>query len=647
MKGNLMENNVTQTQTCPIDHWSYSSMTLFLRNRLAFKKKYILKIYDDLYTPSAIVGQAGHKALEAFYTHGNVDNAIKAGLTFINQQSDNAIDYGKTGSREKILKDYNQAINAYLAEAPKHHKVMGIEKSITTPINVLGQEMPMPAKSFSDLIVETEAGELEIWDHKFVKSFTDGDIDKGIFILQAMFNYHTVMAEFGRAPKRMVFNECKTSANKDGGAQVQPYEIVFESHPDYFALFANLYNDCTREIMKPDVQFLPNFQDAFDGENSFETYKAQIITVDAPVPVQHKTRETQFAEKKFIQSATDKVENRDLTEEEKIRLKLLEFGLAVEMQETFKGASVIQYTFKPSRGIRMSQFEKHDKDLALVLKAKSIRVQAPIMGTDLVGIEVPNPDRHVIPFRIDDGDTGAYGLQAGSMTIPVGVDVYGKTIVKALDEMPHLLIAGATGSGKSVMLNVIIRALMAQNGPETLKLILIDPKRVELSQFKTSPHLLAPVIFDDVKAAATLNWLVEEMEVRYAQLEKAGARMIDDYNANQVTRMPKLVVIIDEFADLMLQSATGDSETAIIRLAQKARAVGIHLILGTQRPSVDVVTGLIKANLPTRIAFMTTSRVDSQVILDQAGAEELVGKGDMLFLDPTVRGLQRLQGFYC
>lgn len=617
-------------------------MTLFLRNRLAFKKKYILKIYDDLYGPSAIVGQACHKALEGYYVHGDLAAAVKSGLQHIDQLPDTGIDYGKTGSRETIIKNYTQAINTYIAEAPKPFKILGIEKSITTAINVLGQDMPLPAKSFSDLIVENEQGEIEIWDHKFVARFTDSEEDKGIFIIQAMFNYHTVAAEYGKAPKRMLFIECKTSVNKDGSPQVQPYEIDFDKHPDYFALFANLYNDCTREIMKSDVTFLPNFQDAFDGQNSFENYKAQIITVDAPVPVQHKTKDVQFSEKRFVQSATDKVENKDLSDEEKIRLKFLEFGIAVEMQETFKGASVIQYTLKPSRAVKMSQFEKHSKDLALVLKAKSIRVQAPIMGTDLVGVEVPNPHRKVMPY---EGITSV--LQPSTMTIPVGMDVYGKVVTKDLAEMPHLLIAGATGSGKSVMINVIIRALIEQMTPDELKLILIDPKRVELSQFKNTPHLLAPVIYDDDKAAATLNWLVEEMEVRYKQLEQAGVRMIDEYNNLSAMKMSKLAVVIDEFADLMLQSATSNAEKCIIRIAQKARAVGIHLILGTQRPSVDVVTGLIKANIATRIAFMTSSRTDSQIILDQAGAEELVGKGDMLFLDPHTRGLQRLQGFYC
>jgi hypothetical protein len=628
----------------PIEHWSYSSMTLFLRNRLAFKKKYILKIYDDLYGPAAIVGQAAHKALEAFYNGSPVPAAIESGIAHLNKTPDTGINYGKTGSREKILQDYNQAINHYFAEAPEFNEILAVEKSIVQFITGHnGEQFAIPAKSFSDLIVRNENGKIDIVDHKFVSSYSDGEKDKGIYVIQALFNYHTVLAEYGEKPERMIFNECKIAKNSDGSPQLQPYVIEFEQQPEYFALFYNLYNDCTREICKPDIQFLPNFQDAFDGENTFELYKSQIITVDNPIAVQHKTQHTEYVEKKFVQSLPDKEENKFLTEEEKIRLKLLEFGIPVEMQETFTGASITQYTLKPSRGIKMSQFEKHDKDLALVLKAKSIRIQAPIMGTDLVGIEVPNPERTVI--KLPDEIEQIVEVP-GTLTIPIGVNVYGKTITKDLADMPHLLIAGATGAGKSVMMNVVIRSLTEQNSPSSLQLVLIDPKRVELSQFKNLPHLLAPVIFDDKKAATTLNWLVEEMEVRYHKLEQGGYRTINEYNADQAKKMPKIVVVIDEFADLILQSETGESEQAVVRLAQKARAIGIHIVLGTQRPSVDVVTGLIKANFPTRIAFMTSSRMDSQVILDQAGAEELVGKGDMLFLDPTVRGLQRLQGFY-
>lgn len=638
----------------PVDHLSYSSLTLFLRNRFMFKKKYILKIYDDKTGPAAVVGKAGHKALQHFYETGNVDQAVTAGMEYIDTLKDEWIDYGKTGSREKIIKDYVQAFNNYIAEAPKYDEIVGIEKSITAFVDMgEGKKLALPAKSVSDLIVRTKGGVLRIIDHKFVSSYTESEVDKATHMIQAMFNYHTVKAEYGVAPESMVFMECKISKNKDGSPQIQPYVVDFSKHRQFFNVFYSLFDQVTKEISNPDTQYLPNFND-YDGDDTFKDYSANIITVESPV-IRHKTADKQYAEPSYVESKVNMVDNSYLTAEEKIRVKLMEFGLPVEMGETFTGASVIQYTLKPSRGLKMKAFEAHDQDIAIALKAKYVRVQAPIMGTDLVGIEVPNPERSVINY--DENVAGR--LRPGELDIPVGVDVYGETVIKSLDDMPHLLIAGATGSGKSVMINVAIKAITDMNSPELVKLVLIDPKRVELSQFKNLPHLLAPVIFDEVKAAKTMNWLVEEMEDRYGKLEAAGYRNINGYNAENVQKMPRIVVVIDEFADLMLQSYESDelakllglpnaisSERAIIRLAQKARAIGIHLVLGTQRPSVDVVTGLIKANLPTRIAFATASSVDSKVILDESGAEQLIGRGDMLFLDPHERKLRRLQGFY-
>lgn len=635
----------------PVEHWSYSSMMMFLRNRLAFKKCYILKIYDFKNSPATIIGKACHKALEQYYRGATPDAAAAVAMAYINSVKDDDVEWGKTGSRDKVIQDFTKAFNGYLEEAPSYNKILGVEKEITSFIEYNGQQLGLPAKSVSDLIVENDADELEIIDHKFVSTYTNSEDEDGGFVFQALFNYHNVKSEYGRAPKRMIFNEYKISKNSNGDAQLQPYVIEFDQHPEYHEIFVNIYNDTTREISRPDCLYLPNFQDRFDysGE-TFKDYKAQIITVENPIIVQHKTGDFQFKEKKFVSSPVNIIDNAHLTEEEKIRIKLLEFGVPVEMDKTYYGASVVQYTLKASRGVKMAQFDKYSADLALALKAKTIRVQAPIMGTDLVGIEVPNPKRSIIKFFNDDMSINEkIKLIPGSTEIPVGGNVYGEVISKELSEMPHLLIAGATGQGKSVMINVCIRALSEQNSPDELKFVMIDPKRVELVQFKDLPNLMTPIIYETDAATSALYGLIDIMEKRYEMFEQSGSRDINDYRKN-VGQLSRIIVVIDEFADLMLQSkerAEGKSaEKAIIRLAQKARAVGIHLIIGTQRPSVDVVTGLIKANFPTRIAFTTSSRVDSQVILDQNGAEELVGKGDMLFLDPHFRGLQRLQGFY-
>lgn len=675
-----------------IPHWSYSAMTLFLRNRIAFKKKYILKIYDDVYSPAAVVGQAGHKAIAAAMAGAPVQDAIQVGLAFISSTSDTGIEYGKTGNREKILKDYNQAITYFFQEKPDVGAVRGIEQAIVQFFDdAEGRMMALPAKAIIDLVSEDENGDINIWDWKFVKSYTDSTADDPGYIIQAMFNYHTVKEEYGRAPKRMHFVEIKTSKNGDNTPQVQPYTIEFEKHPEYFAVFYQLYDDCTREITRPDLMFLPNFQDMFDGDQAWLMYRDHLITAEPPV-VEHKTVQAKFVEKQYVASVTDKVESRYLTEEERIRVKLQEFGMPVEMQDTYRGASVVLYTLKPSRGVRMVQFEKAAQDIALALKAKTIRVQAPIPGTDLVGIEVPNRERKVI--HLQDPETGAYTdrvkFAPGTLMIPIGVDVYGETIQKDLADAPHLLVSGATGSGKSVFLNVAIKTLTEQNGPDGLQMILIDPKRVELAQFKDLPHLLAPIISEHRHALKALLWAAEEMEERYARLEAQGCRSIAQYNEASSDKMTRIVIAIDEFADLMLAdkaqgktakaassikraakraqaevmarraaregleyepdfdglSPNPTGEELIVRLAQKARAVGIHLILGTQRPSVAVVSGLIKANVPLRVAFMTTSRTDSTIILDQEGAEELTGRGDGLLLDPSERGLIRFQSFF-
>jgi len=656
-----------------IDFWSYSSLTLFLRNRLAFKKTYILKQYDNESSSAAVVGKAGHKALEHYLKMGtgDVHEAIEAGHRYIASVSDIEINYGKTGSREAIIKAYTYAIDAYFSELPDFGKVLGVEESITTPVKDRnGNALPMPLKSVSDVIGEDKNGDIWVHDHKFVKSYSDGSEDKAVLIIQGLFNAHTIEAKYGRMPKGIIFHECKTSANKNGDAQVQPYVLEF-NEPAHFAVFYQLINDCTKEIRKPDVMFLPNPQDMFDGQASFDIYRQGLIGVEAPLPTQHKTKDVAFVEKTFVPSKVDLPENVNLTPEEKIKAKMLEFGITVDMKKTSVGAAITQYTFKVGRGRKLSDIERYSKDLQYTLEADSIRVEAPIPGTALVGVEVPSTVRTKIDFNEDKH------LVPGTLNVPVGVNVHGKVIHKDLAEMPHLMIAGSTGAGKSVMLNVLIHSITKQLSSTDLGLVLIDPKRVELSHFASLPHLLSEVIYDTDKAHAALTWMVEEMDDRYETLHAAGARFIDDYNASQSVKMPKIVVVIDEFADLMLsggktvtkaqfterterdghgkilakykektQDEKPSAEQLLVKLAQKSRAVGIHLVLATQRPSVDVVTGLLKANIPTKIAFMTTNKVNSVVILDQGGAEELTGKGDMLFLDPSQKGLQRLQGLY-
>lgn len=635
-----------------VDHLSYSSLTMLARNPLIFKKQYILKIYSTTYSPSAVVGTAAHKFVEHYLKTGNIEAAQQEGLHYIGSLSDVSIDYGKTGSREEILKNYANATAFYMQESPAWDKreILEVEGSITEVIHdANGNAFSIPAKAKNDVLwrskrKETFAGHtfpkgsLFIEDHKFSKNSGLEDEDDGARIIQAMFNYHVVKEKYGEAPVAMLFREVKWSKNRDGGPQADYYVIRFDQ-PQYFEFFYQLYNDVTRFLSQPEPIFLPNFQDNFDGKEALLVYRQNLITADAPVEVARKTKEVTFVEPQFVASSINKIENRDYPPHERIRVKLAEFGVPVEFVAEHNNGSVSLYTFKVGRGVRMASLEKYAKDIQQALKSESIRVQAPVVGTDLVGFEVPSET--FTPTEFDSSH-----IEIGSMSIPIGKDVYGSLIREDLRSMPHLLVAGATGTGKSVFLNVAITALSEQLTPEELNLVLIDPKRVEFRQFRDLPHLQGRIVTEHNEAIKTLKWLVDEMDARYEILEEFGARSIDEYNQSVADRLPYLVCVIDEFAELMLTKEPGEpsiAELFIVRLAQKARAVGIHLILGTQSPRVDVVSGLIKANFPTRVAFRTAMRIDSQVILDTSGAEELRGKGDLLFLHPKYRGLIRAQ----
>ncbi|MFH1315880.1 MAG: DNA translocase FtsK 4TM domain-containing protein [Candidatus Uhrbacteria bacterium] len=329
---------------------------------------------------------------------------------------------------------------------------------------------------------------------------------------------------------------------------------------------------------------------------------------------------------------------------EVIRRTFENFGINVEMGTIEVGPTVTQFTLRPAEGIKLARVVSLNNDLALALAAHPIRIEAPIPGKSLVGIEVPNQSVALVSLR-EILESKNFLRRPTNLTVAIGKDVSGQSWAMPLDKMPHMLVAGATGSGKSVCLNSIIVSLLYSNGPDDLKLILVDPKRVELSVYEGIPHLLVPPITKTEDTVNALKWTVREMDRRLDILSKFGARDINAYNARAQARMPKIVVVIDELADLMTNSAH-EVEACIIRIAQMARAVGIHLVLATQRPSVDVITGLIKANIPCRVAFAVASQTDSRTILDCAGADKLLGRGDMLFTSAEMSKPKRIQGAY-
>lgn len=333
----------------------------------------------------------------------------------------------------------------------------------------------------------------------------------------------------------------------------------------------------------------------------------------------------------------------------KLQKTLYSFGVSAKVENVSVGPAITRYELKPAEGVRVSKIANLADDIALNLAAKTIRIEAPIPGKQAVGIEVPNEESEIVHIR-DILENDAFKTHKSKLAFALGKDVSGEAIVTDIAKMPHVMIAGATGSGKSVCINTLISSIIYKAKPSEAKLVMIDPKIVELSVYNGIPHLLIPVVTDPKKAAGALAWAVQEMENRYTMFASKGVRDLKGYNAlvekdDNIGKLPHIVIIIDELADLMMV-AKNDVEDAICRLAQKARAAGMHLVIATQRPSVDVITGLIKANIPSRIAFAVSSQVDSRTILDQVGAEKLLGKGDMLFFPTGAPKPVRIQGAF-
>lgn len=327
-----------------------------------------------------------------------------------------------------------------------------------------------------------------------------------------------------------------------------------------------------------------------------------------------------------------------------LEAKLDEFGVRGKVTGISPGPVITTYEFEPAAGVKINKVVSLAEDLALVLKAESVRVAGSIPGKAAIGIEIPNPTRLIVYVR-DLMATPKFQQARSMLTLGLGMDVVGNPVTADLAKMPHLLIAGATGAGKSVAINTIICSILMRAKPEDVRLLMVDPKRIELSTYEGIPHLLHPVVIDPKMASRALQWAVKEMERRYSLMEQERVKSFASYNKSAEEKLPLIVIIIDELADLMMVSSK-DVEGSVARLAQMARAAGMHLILATQRPSVDVLTGLIKANFPTRMSFKVASKIDSRTILDTSGAEHLLGNGDMLFLPPGTARLQRIHGAY-
>lgn len=379
----------------------------------------------------------------------------------------------------------------------------------------------------------------------------------------------------------------------------------------------------------------------------------EVVEVQRPHQVIREEKEYEFPPINLLgkRDSSEVTDSREelLANARKLEETLHSFGVQAKVVQINKGPTVTSYEVSPNQGVKVSKIVNLSDDIALNLAASGIRIEAPIPGKAAVGIEVPNVDPQSVYLR-DVLESETYQKFPSKVAFAVGEDITGQAVVTDIAKMPHLLIAGATGSGKSVCINTLITSILYKAKPEEVKLLLVDPKVVELSVYNGIPHLLIPVVTDPKKAAGALNWAVREMLSRYEQFSQCGVRNIKGYNAlmkeeGNSARMPQIVIVIDELADLMM-AAPGEVEDSICRLAQLARAAGMHLIIATQRPSVDVITGVIKANIPSRMAFAVSSGIDSRTILDCTGAEKLIGKGDMLFSPMGSNKPMRIQGAF-
>jgi len=681
-------------QGFPLESYSYSSWMKFSTNPFMFKVNNING--DQLQTtssPTNVLGRAAHFGLQTYFggndavpVPANDDGeamrlAFEAGRAYLASFSDGLIEWGATTQdRAKLEERFAFAFLGYLKDLnfdPAKMEILLVEKMLKHKVEVDGKVMPVPLKAVADLVYRQKSDKrIRIRDHKFTTKFSDPEAIDGGKLLQAIFNYMTVYAELGEAPYSMIFAEHKITPNKDPKEpQTREYEIVFDEVPLAFELFFRFYQDMTDALLGKQV-YVPNLMAIFDREVSVLAYIHRLdvdeerakqmaaMKVDNITDFLKKRIQQDGSMKKYLETVAAKfvsgstLNYKNMTIPDRIKMKLAEHGLSVEFHSEVTGGSVTLYRFEAGVGLKMSRIEKFAKDLEQVTGTTGIRVLAPIPDSELVGFELPNKVR-TFPGKAP---------KAKGFELPVGVDISGVMQTLDLRQGPHTLVAGTTGSGKSVCISSWVHQLLGTPGCE---LVLLDPKKVELGEFEEYPKV---DYSDDIMGIyKTLKHLVGEMEDRYSTLKKAKVKNLEAYRAAG-GKLPYIFVFIDEYGDLIAQGhedlqevedgeylsgprkgetrfrtiktdVSSEIRTAILLLAQKARAAGIHLILTTQHPIAKIVDSAIKANFPTRVAFRTASAAASIVIVDQEGAEKLLGKGDMLLLRADGSPIQRLQGY--
>ena len=603
---------------------SHSAIMCFLNNQIQFKKRYIAKVYDEPSSPALVVGKAMHKMIEERLKGQSIEVAIQSGLQEIENIADYEIDYGKTGSREKIIDQYQKLSTIVINELPTYDDILAIEDRVECELSIRNKKIPM--KGYIDLVRDL-GDTLEIVDWKSVTSYSDEDTENWAYLIQSWIYVQLIEFKYKKPVSRVVFKEIKKTINRDGMPQIKDYVLDRHGIEEANDVIGRVVKAVSDYVDNPDATYFPNPRDMMNGAQSMHIV-AQMEGVT--VRTVHTTeRHEKFAPVNTV--VAEDIADDSGSETERIMAKLVEFGVGGRIDEVVKSSTVDTYLLKPNRGVKMSKLASMGDDLSLALGSDAVRVIAPIYGTQTVGIEVP----HEQSFPKFDG-------KATSHQIPIGVDTMNNVIYDDIAKMPHMLIGGQTGSGKSVFIRNIIQSL------NNCEVDIIDMKGLDFED-------LGKNIISEVPAALMLiKKLVHLMDERYKNKRVNAKRrvlIIDEYAdlVMQTGKEKHEIGVFDENGKLKTKTTTIDTrkqlETDLARILQKGRAANINVIIATQRPSADIVVPIIKANCPVKACLRVATAKNSEIILDESGGERLLGKGDMLYLGSGMVKPVRVQCF--
>ena len=596
----------------------------FLNNQIQFKKRYIAKVYDEPSSPALVVGKAMHKMIEERLKGQSIEVAIQSGLQEIENIADYEIDYGKTGSREKIIDQYQKLSTIVINELPTYDDILAIEDRVECELSIRNKKIPM--KGYIDLVRDL-GDALEIVDWKSVTSYSDEDTENWAYLIQSWIYVQLIEFKYNKPVSRVVFKEIKKTINRDGMPQIKDYVLDRHGIEEANDVIGRVVKAVSDYVDNPNATYFPNPRDMMNGAQSMHIVaQMEGITVRT---VHTTERREKFAPVNTV--VAEDIASDDGSETDRIKGKLVEFGIGGRIEKVIKSNTVDTYMFRPNRGVKMSKIATMGDDLSLALGSDAVRVIAPVYGTKTVGIEVP----HEQSFPTFDG-------KGSSHQIPIGVDTMNNVIYDDIAKMPHMLIGGQTGSGKSVFIRNIIQSL------NNCEVDIIDMKGLDFED-------LGKNIISEVPAALMLiKKLVHLMDERYKNKRVNAKRrvlIIDEYAdlVMQTGKEKHEIGVFDENGKLKTKTTTIDTrkqlETDLARILQKGRAANINVIIATQRPSADIVAPIIKANCPVKACLRVATAKNSEIILDESGGERLLGKGDMLYLGSGMVKPVRVQCF--